>query len=239
MRKLVIFELPFRGRDEFLPLTGILSLDVKWVRPQDYKGDADVIILPGSAATVADLEYLRANGGTRLLSEHLSKGGTVIGVCGGYQMLGKKLYDPQLKQGSQKEVDGFGYLPIDTTFGPEMMRCLTESELLIGKCAGETVGGLEVRSGFSVVNPTNGTAISERFTHLNRVTKRNFTQPKPEGKSVIVASTSADGETTVNWAPGDEELDGLVSSDRKVWGTYLHLIFHHEAFVRSFLGSLP
>lgn len=239
MRKLVIFELPFRGRDEFLPLTGILSLDVKWVRPQDYKGDADVIILPGSAATVADLEYLRANGGTRLLSEHLSKGGTVIGVCGGYQMLGKKLYDPQLKQGSQKIVDGFGYLPIETTFGPEMMRCLTESELLIGKCAGAKVGGLEVRSGYSVVDSTNVTAIPNRFSHLNRVTKRDFTHPKPEGQNVITTSNPDGGETSVNWAPGDEELDGLVSSDRKVWGTYFHLIFHHEAFVQSFLATLP
>lgn len=231
MRKLVIFELPFHGRDEFLPLAGDPSLDVRWVKPQNYSGDADVIILPGSGRTMSDLVYLRENGGDRLIREHLSKGGTVIGICGGYQMLGERLYDPLLKQGVHKELAGFGLLPIRTTFGPSMMQSRTTAQLKLGKCEGETVSGLEIRSGYSEVTASFAAG---RHLHLIAVSKRDFMQPKPHGEAIRVSD-----DLEVDWKPGDENLDGLVTSDRKIWGSYIHLIFHNPAFRRTFFATLP
>ena len=231
MRKFVVFELPFRGRDEFLPLAGNPSLDVTWVKPQNYRGGADVIILPGSGRTLSDLVYLRENGGDRLIREHLAKGGTVIGICGGYQMLGERLYDPFLKQGEDKELEGFGLLPIKTTFGPVMMQSHTTAQLALGVCEGATVKGVEIRSGYSEVIPSSGAG---SFLALNTAVKRDFREPKPNGVLLDVGSSDP-----IDWKPGDETQDGLVSLDRKVWGTYIHLIFHNQAFCRTFIATLP
>lgn len=231
MRKFVVFELPFRGRDEFLPLAGNPSLDVKWVKPQHYRGGADVIILPGSGRTMSDLVYLRENGGERLIGEHLSRGGTVVGICGGYQMLGERLYDPLLKQGEHKELSGFGLLAINTTFGPKMMQSRTTARLQLGVCAGETVKGVEVRSGYS---EANALVVSKTHLPLLSILNRDFQEPKPERKAIRLGDNQL-----VNWQPGDETSDGLVSLDRKVWGTYLHLIFHNQAFCRTLLAAMP
>ncbi len=231
MRKFVVFELPFRGRDEFLPLAGNPSLDVKWVKPQHYRGGADVIILPGSGRTMSDLVYLRENGGDRLIREHLSNGGTVVGICGGYQMLGERLYDPLLKQGEHTELAGFGLLPMQTTFGPTMMQSKTTALLTLGVCEGETVEGVEVRSGYS---EANALAVSKTHLPLLSIVKRDFQVPKPNSEAIRLGENRL-----VDWQPGDEKLDGLVSSDRKVWGTYVHLIFHNQAFVRTFLATMP
>ncbi len=231
MRKFVVFELPFRGRDEFLPLAGDPSNDVKWVKPQHYRGGADVIILPGSGRTMSDLVYLRENGGDRLIREHLSKGGTVVGICGGYQMLGERLYDPLLKQGEHTELAGFGLLPIRTTFGPKMMQSATTARLTVGVSTGDTVNGIEVRSGYSEVNAS---AVPSTHLSLLSIVKREYREPKPACEAIRLGEKLA-----VDWRPGDEKSDGLVSLDRKVWGTYLHLIFHNEAFCRTFLATMP
>lgn len=230
MRKLVIFELPFRGRDEFLPLAGDPALDVRWVKPHQYRGGADVIILPGSGRTMSDLVYLRENGGDRLIREHLAGGGTVVGICGGYQMLGERLYDPFLKQGVHKELSGIGLLPIQTTFGPRMMQAKTKARLQLS-CAsqGDAVEGVEIRSGYSeVIGKTN--AVSP----LNLIVERDYQEPQPAREAILVADGSL-----VDWKPGQEKLDGLVSADRKVWGSYIHLIFHNPAFRRAFFATMP
>lgn len=235
MRKLVIFELPFRGRDEFLPLAGDPTMDVRWVKPQHYRGGADVIILPGSGRTMSDLVYLRENGGDRLIREHLSQGGTVVGICGGYQMLGERLYDPFLKQGEHAELSGIGLLPIQTTFGPRMMQSKTKARLASGICKGETVEGVEIRSGYSEVNPARPPRFSpDAFLPLHTIDQRDYQEPQPDSEAILVADGSL-----VDWKPGQEKLDGLVSSDRKVWGSYIHLIFHNPAFRRTFFATMP
>lgn len=229
MRSLVIFQLPFRGRDEFLPLKGDPTLDVRWVAANEYDGKADVIILPGSGRTLSDLQYLRESGGERAVREHLAAGGVVVGVCGGYQMLGRKLVDPFQKQGAETSAEGLGYLPITTVFGPQMMQSRTEARLLVGAGEGGQVTGEEVRSGQSRVS---GGAVNG-FLTLNRVVARSHHVQCPSERTL----TLPDGAAS-NWNPGTEAWDGLVSSDRKIWGTYLHLIFHNEAFRRTFFKPL-
>lgn len=222
--RFVIFDLPFGGRDEFEPLEGRPEFRTDFVRPQAYNGGAQVIILPGSGKTVADLCYLKANGGAEIIRHHLAQGGVVVGICGGYQMLGEKLIDPAGRQGDRTEVDGLGYLPISTVFGPAMLSCRTSAELLVGAGAGATVQGEEHRSGFSIM-----THRSSRHAALHKVVSRELLAPLPEPAAVVPG---------MQWQPGREEFDGLVSTDRRVWGTYLHLIFHNEAFLHTFFGSV-
>lgn len=222
--RFAVFRLPFRGRDEFLPLQGDPTFQAGWVSPQDYEGGAKVIILPGSARTVDDLCYLRANGGERKIREHLAQGGVVVGVCGGYQMLGQMLYDPDKKQGSQEKIEGLGLLPVSTWFGPSMLKCESTLELLVGSGSGGLLKGREHRSGFTPLPPASSGALS-----LNRVRSRDLMAEMPKPTTL---------EGGVLWQPGSEQLDGLVTADRRIWATYLHLIFHNNPFLRTLFASL-
>jgi adenosylcobyric acid synthase len=200
-------------------------MDARWVRPQDFAKEfpqgADYIVLPGSGATVRDLEFLREAGGERVIREHLVGGGTVVGICGGFQILGNVLHDPLRTQGDQREAEGLGLLPVQTLFGPQMISVETKAHCLLAHPGGsDAVGGQEHRSGVSFDD-----AGAERYLRLNAVETRTPMKPLPEPRT--------DVRQGVLWAPGTEAFDGFVSTDRKVWGTYLHLIFHHDAFCRA------
>lgn len=231
--KIVIFRLPFRGpTDEFLPLRGNPAYEVEWVRPQDYDGKARVIILPGSGRTIDDLAALRESGGAEAIRRHLAQGGIVVGICGGYQILGQWLYDPRLSQGSEKLVAGLGYLPHSTIFGPTRVEddaktpwlsSKTTGQLLVGRGKGGTVVGEERRSGYSFVRQSDAS-----YLPLVAVQERQLHEALPDEETI----------SEVLWQPGHEQVDGLVSADRKVWGSYLHLIFHNAAFQSSFFEVL-
>lgn len=231
--RIVIFRLPFRGpTDEFLPLRGNPAYEVEWVRPQDYDGKARVIILPGSGRTIDDLAALRQSGGAEAIRRHLAEGGIVVGVCGGYQILGQWLYDPRLSQGSEKLVAGLGYLPHSTIFGPTTVEAdakapwlssKTTGQLLVGRGRGGTVVGEERRSGYSFVRQSDAS-----YLPLVAVQERKLHEALPDEETIA----------DVLWQPGHEQMDGLVSADRKVWGSYLHLIFHNSAFQSSFFEVL-
>ncbi|WP_406858515.1 cobyric acid synthase [Alsobacter sp. KACC 23698] len=84
-------------------------------RGEAIPADADVVILPGSKATIADLAALRAEGWDIDLRAHVRRGGRVLGLCGGYQMLGRRIADPHGMEGPAGAVDGLGLLDVETT----------------------------------------------------------------------------------------------------------------------------
>lgn len=223
-----IFHLPFRGRDEFLPLAGNPSFRTAWVRPHDYKGNARVIILPGSGRTIDDLQYLRAAGGERIIRQHLAGGGRLLLICGGMQICGHRLVDSALRQGSLPEAQGLGLLPLSTWFGPSMLECRTQMKLLVGSGAGSVLTGEEHRSGYSLVEPD-----AAGVTALAQVVARGDLPGRPK-----VTPSPAYLPGNVLWQPGSEVSDGLVSNDRRIWCTYLHLICHNPAFLASFCADL-
>ena len=81
-------------------------------------GDAALVILPGTKATIADLAFLRAQGWDVDLAGHVRRGGQVLGICGGYQMLGRSIADPDGIEGPPETVDGLGLLPVETVLAP-------------------------------------------------------------------------------------------------------------------------
>ena len=101
--------------DEFDPLRLEPGVDVVFLRPgQPIPGVADLVILPGSKSTIADLSALRASGWDVDLAAHVRRGGRVLGVCGGYQMLGRTIADPDGLEGAPAEVAGLGLLDVAT-----------------------------------------------------------------------------------------------------------------------------
>jgi adenosylcobyric acid synthase len=102
--------------DDLDPLDAEPALDVVRVRPgRALPGDADLIILPGSKATVADLAALRAAGFDVDIAAHVRRGGKVLGLCGGYQLLGRTVSDPDGIEGARTSVAGLGLLDVATT----------------------------------------------------------------------------------------------------------------------------
>ena len=80
-------------------------------------GDADLVIIPGSKSTISDLAYLREQGWDVDIKAHVRRGGMVLGLCGGYQMLGRSISDPKGVEGPVGKVEGLGHLDVETVLG--------------------------------------------------------------------------------------------------------------------------
>jgi adenosylcobyric acid synthase len=112
--------------DDFDPLRMEPDVRLVFVRPGEPLPLADLIILPGSKATIADLKFLREQGWDIDLLAHARRGGRVLGVCGGYQMLGKGVSDPHGMEGLPGEIEGLGLLDVATQLTGE--KTLTQVE---------------------------------------------------------------------------------------------------------------
>ena len=106
--------------DDLDPLDAEPSVELVRVRPgKALPGDADLVILPGSKATIADLAALRQAGFDIDIAAHLHRGGALLGLCGGYQMLGRSIHDPDGVEGSPGTAAGLGLLDVETTLTKE------------------------------------------------------------------------------------------------------------------------
>ncbi|WP_394196000.1 cobyric acid synthase [Litoreibacter albidus] len=105
--------------DDLDPLAMEPGVSVEVIEPgRPLPADADLVLLPGSKSTVGDLAFLRAQGWDIDLLAHVRRGGHVLGICGGYQMLGRTISDPEGIEGAQGSVSGLGLLDVDTVMAP-------------------------------------------------------------------------------------------------------------------------
>jgi adenosylcobyric acid synthase len=106
--------------DDLDPLRTEPGVTVRFIHEGEaIPGDANLVIIPGSKSTRADLAALRANGWDIDLSAHHRRGGRVLGLCGGYQMLGRRIHDPKGLEGAPQSVDGLGLLNVETALLPD------------------------------------------------------------------------------------------------------------------------
>ena len=131
--------------DDLDPLAQEPGVTLKIVKPgQPLPVEADLIILPGSKATIADLAHFRAQGWGIDLAAALRRGARVLGLCGGYQMLGREIADPEGIEGRPGSVPGLGLLDLTTTMTPD--KRVTETEA-IHPASGTRVTGYEIHLG--------------------------------------------------------------------------------------------
>ncbi len=139
--------------DEFQPLKRVPGLRLTWARTPAELDGADWIVLPGSKQVSADLAWLRAQGLDAAIVRHAGAGRAVLGICGGLQMLGQSLSDPEGVDGERYEHrDGLGLLPLATryAFAKRVVPCrLSFAELHDpwSTLSGVTADGYEIRSG--------------------------------------------------------------------------------------------
>lgn len=106
---------------------------------------ADIIILPGSKNTIADLEQLRRDGMAKAITEAAYKGKTVLGICGGYQMMGTRITDSYGIEGTECTAEGLGLLPVSTRLEPE--KTLRQAEFTFADSNGTAMKGYEIHNG--------------------------------------------------------------------------------------------
>jgi adenosylcobyric acid synthase len=146
--KIAVPRLPHIANfDDFDPLQQEENVDFRFVPPgEPLPLDAHLIVLPGSKATIADLEFLRAQGWEHDLHAYVRRGGRVMGICAGYQMLGTSVRDPDRIEGAREAIAGLGLLAIETTMTPrKMLREVCGIDIT----SGARIGGYEMHIGRS------------------------------------------------------------------------------------------
>lgn len=181
-----------------------------YVKSVEDLGEPDVIILPGSKNTTEDMLYLRKSGLGEKILAHAKAGKAVIGICGGYQMLGEVIRDPQHTESQNDEVAGLGLLGMETVFASEKL-----TSQVVAQCQDLHFMGQSISAG-----NLQGYEIHMGHTAFNReADKHPFTVCQRRGK------TCASQEGTAN-AAGN------------VFGTYIHGVFDNDVFRRSVLNAI-
>ncbi|ORW95605.1 cobyric acid synthase [Mycolicibacter terrae] len=119
-RRVAVIRLPRISNFTDLDALGVEpDLDVVFASDPRGVSDADLVVLPGTRATVSDLAWLRSRGLDSAIAEHAAAGKPVLGICGGFQMLGRAIRDPDGVEGPPGEVAGLGLLDVETCFGTD------------------------------------------------------------------------------------------------------------------------
>ena len=203
---IAIMRLPHIANfDDFDPLTHEPSVHVRYVGRATEYGNPDLVIIPGSKTTVADLDWLRARGLDQSILASRRQGRLVIGICGGYQMLGEALLDPDGVESPRAETTGLGLLPTSTTF-------------LSRKSTHQVRGRVGNANG--ILSGCQGAEITAYEIHMGSTSMAGLSHP--------FVLTSRSGRE-VNISDGALDYEGLTL------GTYLHGLFHNRAVRRSIL----
>ena len=207
-----VIQLPHISNfDDFDPLDREPGVGLRYVDSVGELGRPDLIILPGSKTTIPDLYWLETQGLGDAVRHYHRDGGAIVGICGGYQMLGDHLYDPEGIESSRTEMAGLGLLPLTTVFAgsKETHRIrgwVAEGRGLLSGAQGQTIGGYEIHMG-----RTTGEGVAVPFRIEDRT-------------DVPVTSESA--------------FDGAMDESGRVLGTYIHGLFHNGAVRRAVIGEL-
>jgi adenosylcobyric acid synthase len=145
--RIVVPVLPrISNHTDFDPLRAHPQVQLLYVGPSDTPPPSDAVILPGSKSVRADLAWLRVQGWQGYLERHLRYGGKLIGICGGFQMLGRSLSDPQGIEGAAGDSAGFGWLDFDTVLNAEKQLRNVDGTLQIDATP---ISGYEIHAGVS------------------------------------------------------------------------------------------
>ncbi|WDL96529.1 cobyric acid synthase [Alicyclobacillus sp. ALC3] len=168
---------------------------------------ADAIILPGTKSTMSDLIWLFEYGLAAVIQQVSQMGRTILGICGGYQMLGQRVFDPWHQEDERhSECEGIGIFSYETTIAQEKETILVEGDLLA---------------------PFTGVSVSGYEIHMGKTTGLE------QGHAFARVSASIGGPSQDH-----ARIEGAVSDDGRIVGTYLHGIFHNDEFRTRWLNQI-
>ncbi len=138
--------------DDFDPLEAEAGVTLRYVSSVGQLGRPRAVILPGSKSTIADLAWLRKTGLAEAITAFAKQGGVVVGICGGYQMLGEVIADPQHVESAQEQASGLGLLPVRTQFSPNKATYQAQARITcqrgwLARLYGVTLSGYEIHAG--------------------------------------------------------------------------------------------
>ncbi len=152
--RVVVVRLPYLSNfTDFDPLLAEDDVELIYSANRSDLATADLIILPGTKKTACDLAYLRLRGLDEALLRAVGRGVGLIGICGGFQMMGRKIFDPAGVEGENKEVEGLGILEVESVFQKVKITSRCEGRILdpeaFGLAEGGLVTGYEIHMGTS------------------------------------------------------------------------------------------
>lgn len=204
----VIYLPHISNSTDFEPLQHETGVRVRYISHPRQMGRPDLIIIPGSKSTISDLEHLRASGLALAIVHRAESGTRILGICGGFQMLGRRIEDPGHVESETGSAEGLGLLNIVTVFKKEKTthrvkaRVLADEGLFRG-LAGQIVTGYEIHMG------------------------RTAGQSAPPAFEIIERSSGI-----------EPHPDGACARRGNIIGTYLHGLFDNEGFRRVLLRNL-
>ena len=214
---IAVIKLPHVSNfDDFDPLARENGVTLRYAESPAELGRPDMAILPGTKTTMADLAWMESQRLTGALRDLHSQGTAVVGICGGYQMLGEKLYDPERIESSRLEMEGLGLLPMTPVFAGSKETHRIQGRVADGRglltgAVGEPITGYEIHMG-----RTTGTGSSVSFIPAPFIIEDRSDVP-------VTAETSS---------------EGALDSEGRVLGTYIHGLFHNGGLRRAILNEL-
>ena len=183
---------------------------LRYVHEAAALGTPDLILLPGSKNTSEDMRWLEKTGLASKIREAHEKGTAVIGICGGYQMLGKRILDPHHTESSFDSTDGLGLLGLQTTFHEnkltsQVVASARDFSFLGKRISVDDIKGYEIHMGTTEF-------LCDRDSHPLCVKERR-------------------GEVC-------DAAEGTVNEEENVFGTYIHGFFDHDGLRRAILNAL-
>lgn len=187
---------------DFDPLENEPGVTLRYVSPGERIGNPDCLVIPGSKNTIADLSYLKKSGIAQAIMDRAKAGTMIVGICGGYQMLGARISDPSNVESRRSKILGLGLLPLSTIISKKKLTHQVKAKDLVFKSG--KVAGYEIHMGETF--PTR--ALQRAFRIIARSKK---------GVGIV---------------------DGAISANGRIWGSYIHGLFENDAFRTKFLDSL-
>ncbi len=202
---------------DFDPLRLHPQIKFSYIKEGDAIPPADLIILPGSKNVRKDLQWLKHQGWQEAIHKHLRYGGKLLGICGGYQMLGESIRDPLGIEGTAGDETGLNLLSMSTELEPEKQLKRVAGTLKLPDQPEVPVTGYEIHAGI-----TRGKALNNPMLTLGRASVG----------STHISDNNCPNNDNIN---GDSISDGVLSNDNQIAGTYLHGLFDQPEALEQLL----
>lgn len=195
---------------DFVPLAEYPGVNLTYIKKGMTIGEADAVIIPGTKNTLEDLAAVKSQGWHEEIRKLYKEGAVIVGICGGYQMLGKTIRDPNHIEGSIEQSEGLGLLDVHTQI---------EMEKVTTRISGKVPEGLPGLAG-----ALGGSQVDGYEIHMGKtISDGNY-------PGFVLIQKRLEKDVNI--------IDGCVSFDGRILGTYIHGIFDSNQFTSRFVGYL-